>query len=309
VNENRRLRSISYDNLHDTDYFSRRATEFIRNHEQDPNPWFMVVAPTAPHSPARFAKRHAGMFRGAEMPKPASFNEADVSDKPLWVRRQPRLGARGVRKVEEHWRRVQRSLQSVDDLVGDAVASLSATGQLENTYIVYTSDNGYLFYRHREDGKGAPYEEAIGVPLIVRGPGVPQGAARTQLVANTDWAPTIADWAQVSEDRLPDFVDGRSYAPLLAENPPEAWRERLLIEFYRGLRKFRGMRTLDGRVYVEYTSTGEKEYYDLNADPNQLENAYPELSADTRQALADQLAALKSCPRSATQTCEAAEGP
>jgi arylsulfatase A-like enzyme len=300
------LRSISYDNLHDTDYFSRRATQFIRGHEGDPDPWFMVVAPTAPHSPARFAKRHAGMFRGAEMPKPPSFNERDVSDKPRWVRNQPLLDAQGVKHVEEYWRKVQRSLQSVDDLVGEAVASLSATGQLENTYVVYASDNGYLFHRHREEGKGAPYEEAIGVPLIVRGPGVPRGAVRTQLVANTDWAPTIAAWAGVTP---PDFVDGRSFAPLLSQNPPEAWRERLLMEFFMGLREFRGMRTSDGRVYVEYLETGEKEYYDLDDDPYQLENSYPELGAEAKQALAEQLGALKGCAPSKVETCKTAEGP
>jgi arylsulfatase A-like enzyme len=306
VNENGRLRSISYDSLHDTDYFSRRATDFIRAHEGDPDPWFMVVAPTAPHSPARFAKRHAGMFQRTEMPKPDSFNEADVSDKPRWVREQPRLGARGVKRVEAYWRKTQRSLQSVDDLVGEAVASLSATGQLDNTYVVYASDNGYLFHRHRVAEKGAPYEESIGVPFVVRGPGVPAGAVRTQLVANTDWAPTIAAWARVTP---PNFVDGRSFAPLLSQNPPEAWRERLLIEFFKDNHAFRGMRTSDGRVYVEYPNSGEKEYYDLGADPYQLENSYAELGAEAKQALAKQLGPLKGCAPGTDAPCKTAEGP
>ena len=242
------------------------------------------------------------------MPKPPSFNEQDVSDKPRWVRNQPRLGAPGVKKVEEYWRKVQRSLQSVDDLVGDAVASLSSTHQLENTYIVYTSDNGYLFYRHRDDNKGAPYEEAIGVPLIVRGPGVPQGEVRSQLVANTDWAPTIADWAQVEEEKLPDYIDGRSFEPLISpQAPPEAWRERLLIEFYKGLKKFRGMRTADGRVYVEYVGTGEKEYYDLGDDPYQLENAYQSADPALKEELASRLAALRDCAADECGTAE--DGP
>ena len=240
------------------------------------------------------------------MPKPDSFNEADVSDKPRWVRKQPWLDARGVKQAEEYWRKVQRSLQSVDDLVGEAVASLSATGQLGNTYVVYASDNGYLFHRHRVAEKGAPYEESVGVPFVVRGPGVPAGAVRTQLVANTDWAPTIASWAGVTP---PDFVDGRSLAPLLSQDPPEAWRERLLIEFFKGNHAFRGIRTSDGRVYVEYPDTGEKEYYDLGADPNQLENSYPELGAEAKQALAEQLVALKGCAPGTVETCKTAEGP
>ena len=91
-------------------------------------------------------------------------------------------------------------------------------------------------------------------------------------------------------------MDGRSFAPLLSQNSPEVLRERLLIEFYRGIRKFRGMRTSNGRVYVEYPSTGEKEYHDLGADPHQLENSYTEFGAEAKQALAGQLVSLKPCP-------------
>jgi N-acetylglucosamine-6-sulfatase len=101
--------------------------------------------------------------------------------------------------------------------VGNVVVALADTNQLSDTYVVYASDNGYLLYRHRVKGKGAPYEESIGVPLIVRGPGVPHGKTRDQIVANTDWAPTIARWARVQP---PDFVDGRSFAPLLSSSPP-----------------------------------------------------------------------------------------
>jgi arylsulfatase A-like enzyme len=125
-------------------------------------------------------------------------------------------------------------------------------------------------------------------------------------VANTDWAPTIAAWARVTP---PNFVDGRSFAPLLSQNPPEAWRERLLIEFFKDNHAFRGMRTSDGRVYVEYPDTGEKEYYDLGADPYQLENSYPELGAEAKQTLAEQLVALKGCAPGTVRTCRNAEGP
>jgi hypothetical protein len=104
-------------------------------------------------------------------------------------------------------------------------------------------------------------------------------------------------------------VDGRSFAPLLSQDPPEAWRERLLIEFFKGIRKFRGMRTSDGRVYVEYPNTGEKEYYDLGSDLYQLGNSYPELGTEAEQTLAEQLGPLKGCAHSAVETCKTAEGP
>jgi N-acetylglucosamine-6-sulfatase len=305
INENGHLKTIDYDNLHDTDYYSRRANEFIRDHERDADPWFMVVAPTAPHSPAYFAKRHAGMFRKVEMPKPPSFNEQDVSDKPLWVRKQPRLKARGIRHQEQHWRKVQRSLQSVDDLVGEAVDVLAATDQLDNTYVVYASDNGFQFYRHRIKKKGAPYEESIGIPFIVRGPGVPQGEVRTQLVANTDWAPTIAAWAGV---KPPDFIDGRSFAPLLSHNPPDDWRERLVIEFFKKEHRFYGLRTADGETYVEYPITGEKEYYELANDPWQLTSA--QLAAENTErieALSKALSELQHCSATKSISCQEQE--
>ncbi len=117
---------------------------------------------------------------------PRTVHPDSVSDKPSWISSKPRLGPEKVSKTEEYWRQRQRALQSVDDLVGNVVRALADTNQLENTYVVYTSDNGYLLYCHRVKGKGAPYEESIGVPLIVRGPGVPRGETRGQIVANTD---------------------------------------------------------------------------------------------------------------------------
>ena len=302
VNENGDIKTYDRHELHETDYYSDRAEEFVRNHRGDGDPWFMVVATSAPHKPASFAERHAGMFRHAEMPKPPSFNEKDVSDKPKWVRNQPRLGARGIRREQQYWRRVQRSLQSVDDLVGNVVDVLGDTNQLGETYVVYASDNGYLFHRHRIAEKGAPYEESIGIPFVVRGPGVPAGEVRSQLVANTDWAPTIANWAGVAP---PDFIDGRSFAPLLSESPPAAWRKRLLIEFFKENHGFRGLRTAEGETYVEYQETGEKEYYDLSTDLWQLESAHA--APENARRLGELSATLSNLEDCAGETCRAME--
>ena len=173
---------------------------------------------------------------------------------------------------------------------------------MDESYVVYTSDNGYLFHRHRIAEKGAPYEESIGVPFVVRGPGVPVGALRSQLVINTDWAPTIADWAGVTP---PVFVDGRSFAPLLSESTSADWRKRFLIEFFKANHAFRGLRTAEGETYVEYKKTGEKEYYDLATDLWQLESAHcaPE-NAERLGKLSADLSGLESC---AGPTCREAE--
>jgi N-acetylglucosamine-6-sulfatase len=300
INENGEIRTYDRRQLHDTDYLSRKAEGFVRARRDERRPWFLVVATNAPHSPAFAAERHQDLFRKAKMPKPPSFNEADVSDKPEWIRNKPKLDRQQVAEAEEYWRQQQRALQSVDDLVGNVVGALADTSQLKNTYVVYASDNGYLLYRHRVESKGAPYEESIGVPLIVRGPRVPHGVVRGQIVSNTDWAPTIARWAQVQP---PDFVDGRAFSPLLSPSPPP-WRKRLLIEFFHSRdRSFRGVRTSDHRTYVHY-DTGERELYRLDADPHQLRNTYRKAAPTSIAKLEDQLRALKNCARAECSTAE-----
>jgi N-acetylglucosamine-6-sulfatase len=301
VNEDGKIKTYNRNELHDTDYLSRRAEGFVRAQRDERRPWFLVVATNAPHSPVFVPNRHRNLFSKAKMPKPPSFNERDVSDKPSWVRRLPRLGSKGVSEAQKYWRERQRALQSVDDLVGNVVAALADTNQLNDTYVVFASDNGYLLYRHRVKSKGAPYEESIGVPLIVRGPGVAHGEVRTQIVANTDWAPTIANWAGV---KPPEFVDGTSFSGVLRANPP-AWRKRLLIEWFHSDRAFRGVRTSDNRTYVRYEKTGEGELYGLDADPYQLRNVYRSANPDSIAQLEDQLRALSSCER---EECSAAEG-
>ena len=89
---------------------------------------------------------------------------------------------------------------SVEDLLRQIITTLQETGELNNTYIFFTSDNGFHLGNHRvyPGGKWLPYEEDIGVPLMVRGPGVPAGAVREQLVINNDLAPTIAELAGVN---------------------------------------------------------------------------------------------------------------
>jgi arylsulfatase A-like enzyme len=205
-----------------------------------------------------------------------------------------------VEEAKQEWRQRQPSLQSVDDLVGQVVGALAETGQLDETYVVYVSANGWLEYRHRVRGEGAPYEESIGVPLVMPGPGVTRGSVRRQLVANIDWAPTMVDWAGITP---PQFVEGRSLSPLLSQRPPTNWRERLLIEFYEN-HTSHGLRTADGETYVEY-ETGEKEYYDLSADPWQVKSAHRAPGSDDRlRALWADLSDLKRC---AEATCREAE--
>jgi N-acetylglucosamine-6-sulfatase len=197
--------------------------------------------------------------------------------------------------------------------VGRLVGALRNTGELYNTYLVFTSDNGIHLGEHRIQGKVTAYDEAVHVPLLVRGPSVPQGATRSQMVLNNDLAPTFAD---LNSAKVPAFVDGRSLKPLLSVNPPASWRSAFLIEHRRSMEDG-GVRAIPAQeipnydavrtsryLYVEYSTTGEKELYDLRADPYALTNLYASASPTLLSDFQSTLDELKSC---AGETCKTAE--
>jgi N-acetylglucosamine-6-sulfatase len=313
INENGRIVTYQRSEIHDTDLHAQTAESFIRNTAGN-RPFFMYLAPNAPHDPAYFAPRHAGMFSNTPLPKPSSFNEADVSDKPQWVRNKPRLSSTEISNLTDFYRRRLRALQSLDEMVERLENTMRAIGELSNTYIVLTSDNGIYLGEHRLQAKGAAYNASPRVPLLIRGPGVPQGVTRSQMALNNDLAPTFASWAGVTP---PGFVDGRPLSPLLTSSPPAAWRTALLVEHRRTPEEFAYVRAIPNYSavrtsrynYVEY-ETGEKELYDLNADPTELTNIYNRAPQTLRSDLKARLDALKTCARAGTSatSCKRAEG-
>ena len=192
-------------------------------------------------------------------------------------------------------------------MVGDILRLLKDRGELGNTYVVFTTDNGLLRGQHRLLKKSTPYEEAAGVPLVIRGPGVPAGMVRDQLVINNDFAPTFADWADTD---VPGFVDGRSFAPLLQQDPPTGsdWRTAILNEQQQRQRfhipDYEAVRTR-AHTYVRW-KTGERELYDLHKDPYELENIAGRADPTVVARLKTRLELLSTCRGS---TCRATEGP
>lgn len=287
---------------HRTDWLSGRAAEFIEDQRGSSEPFFMQVSPWDTHSPLVSPERHRNAYARARAPRPPSFGEADVSDKPTWVREMPPLKEQEVAQFDRHHGSRMRGALTLEDLSRDLIGALSRAGRLDDTYLIFTSDNGYHMGLHRIRGaKWTPYTEAHEVPFVVRGPGVPQNRSFDALVANTDLAPTVLDLAGLSP---PGWMDGRSFVPFLDGTPPDTWRSSLLIEGaghgrqnrpgYAGVRR-------ENAVYVHYAN-GEKEYYDLARDPYQLENR-PE---DAPQAIKRDLKALKTC---AGASCAKAENP
>ena len=147
-----------------------------------------------PIIPLNRPPRYADRFPNVIAPHPPSFNEQDVSDKPRWIRQKKLRTSTNIhRRIDKLYGNRLRSMLAVDDLVGRLVDSLRYSRKLSNTYIVFTSDNGWSMGEHRRaKGKWSAYEEDIRVPLIVRGPSVPEGEVRTHMVLNNDFAPTFA---------------------------------------------------------------------------------------------------------------------
>jgi N-acetylglucosamine-6-sulfatase len=329
-----------------TDVVTRLAVRLIRRWGPRPRPFFLSIAYLAPHlgsgadgdsatracSPPRGdapdapvpAPRHADVTAGEPLPKPPSFDEEDVSDKPAAAVPGRRLRAGQRRAAErEHACRIA-SLQAVDEGLSDLVGALRAKGLLESTNLVFTSDHGYLLGEHRFVGrKNLPYEESLRVPLLIAGPDVPPGSRIEELVANADLVPTILELTKVEPPRrLRRPIDGQSLMPLLREE--EDWTDRAVP--IQGRSKTRptpdgafevssyvGVRT-NRYAYFEYRSTdletqeaaaaadlgaGKRvgaELYDLDLDPYQLESRHRDSRySATRRKLSQLTKRLQRC--------------
>ena len=330
VNDNgtiKRFGSKSTD--YSTDQLNTQVQEFIRtNAAPNKPPFFAYVAPYAPHDPARPGPGDQNTFNGIKAPRAElSFNEADVTDKPPWIQSLRKLTSDDIANINQRHENRIESLQAVDDLVGAVVSTLGQQGVLSNTYIVFTSDNGFHHGEHRiRQGKARPYEESVRVPLVISGPGVAAGSTTDNLVLNTDYFPTFMDLAGA---QTPSYVDGRSLRPVLTGSAtPSSWRTAILIEG-RGSgsdpeievdRNYNAVRT-STRKYVEYEG-GFRELYDHliplgtpGADPNEVTNTYSSAASTVapRPELKARLDALRDCHSDDLTTpedesCQAAEG-
>ena len=351
LNENGHIVSYDADRYHLDDVISDKASSYAEHAARPDPPFFtanrpflMWIGMKAPHQPATTAPRDKKTYPDVSLPRPPSFDEKDVSDKPTWVSDNPPLSLEQKRYMEELHRRRLQSMLAVDDMIGDLIGALHDSGELDNTYIVFTSDNGFHLGQHRLGaGKWTAYEEDIRIPLVVSGPGVPEGRTLHHMVLTNDLAPTFADLAGAG---IPSFVDGRSLKPLLTDEPTplEDWRKRFLIEAVaerdaerstfvnesevtplltgdplpNNWRKSSAMTAQSseewGRpwmkalrtnnyLYVEY-KTGEHELYDLRKDPYELHNMYASASLELKQRLEAQLDALRQC---SAEECRMAE--
>ena len=285
-----------------TDVLRNQTLQFIDTSVAHSRPFFAYVAPKAPHGPFPASiPRHQHDYDGERAPRLPSFNEESLSDKPPRVQSLPSFRTGQIAEIDSwHEKRVE-SLQALDDLVAAVGSKVRSAGVMHNTYIVFTSDNGFQEGEHRIPmGKARPYKESVRVPLLVRGPGVQAGSTTDELTLNTDFLPTFTDLAGTA---TPAYIDGRSLRPLLEVRPAISWRTAILLERSDSEspnKSFYGIRTSDGKKYIEYQG-GFRELYNLNVDPHELVNSYDE---ESPPALAARLEALKGC---AGAGCRAAE--
>ena len=331
-----------------TDLLAWRAVNFLDEAAAAGTPFFLEIMPLAPHveivpGVTRFepyqeiwkwdirpAPRHAGSV--AAWPPIAPAMNEDLGDKPAWMqpgtrRARPPLTAEDYLYLTRQYRHRLESLRAVDDLIGAVVATLRGNGQLANTVLVFTSDNGFLYGEHNMAEKVVAYEESIRAPLFVRMPDGRGPRTVDALVLNNDLAPTIAALAGAAPGLE---MDGTSFAPLLAADVPD-WRKRFLVEHWDSgalmdVPGYAAVRVKSAPpaglpadlLYLEYRNPdvdglwNAPEFYDLATDPHQCESLHASedpVRVAQRQVLHGVLAALRACAGETCRQLEFCPGP
>ncbi len=289
-----------------TDVLAAQAADMVTEFSATDEPFFVWSSFIAPHGtcqgnsevdcsgPPPAADRHADILGDVALPslKSSSFNEADVSDKP----KDSRTASPVDPAVQQTLFTARlRALAALDEGIAGIVAALDEAGTLDDTVIMFTSDNGYLFGEHRLVGKNVPYEESLRVPLVMRGPDIPAGERRRQTVAMIDLAPTIAELAQAKAMMR---IDGHSILGYAVKDRRQQDRGLLIQAGSRGKKKatawkWRGVRT---DRYTLVRRHGSVELYDRVIDPDQLVNVASERRYRAlRRALSRYLDTLEDC--------------
>lgn len=283
-----------------TDLLTDHAIEFIKEQDKE-KPYFLMLSHKAVHEPFRPAIRHKKAFgEGLKDQEPLSFS-SDFKGKPLWQRRQR------VEDVRWHWRTKDREQESiperiaqedfgkrskyvdqlrcaaaVDEGIGKILETLKKRGSLENTLIVFSSDNGYFHGEHRRWDKRLAYEESLRIPMLISYPKlIAENSTVDGMVNNIDFAPTILEYAGI---RIPEQMQGLSIKPLL-EGEKESLREEVFYEYWtelvHSIPTMTALRT-DRIKLISFPELEDiDELYDLEKDPHEMTNLvqHPEYSS------------------------------
>lgn len=266
-----------------TRVFSQKARTFVAP-SGDGRPWFLYLAYTAPHGPGGPDPLDTNAGTNVTFPMPPSVCEKDVSDKPAFIRKKPLCTITAAEYSTKMRDQQLRMLASVDRGLGQIFADLKASGQLGNTLVMFLSDNGHQMWQHRVRVKELPYEESVRVPFLARWDALGASAKgnRQQLAVNIDIAPTIVAAAGVATHGP---FDGKSLIPVFTD-PNSQLRSEFLLEHKmlnsadQGGPSYCGVR--DTRWKYVYYQTGERELYDLSADPYEMQSLHAQSGYQTR---------------------------
>ena len=265
------------------DVLSAKAGAFIDSAAGSGQPFMLEVATFAPHAPYTPAPRYANAAAQVPYPKTPAYDRLP-SNASSWLQDHPPLSVQEQATITTDYRKRVEADLAVDDMIGHLEAELQARGVANNTYFIFSSDNGYHMGEYRLDpGKQTAFDTDIHVPLIVTGPGVPAGRVDGQLVSNIDLCPTFETLAGLP---VPATVDGHSLAVLWHGQDPPGWRQAILIEHHGPDNSpadpdrqnnqegdppsYEAVRTANA-LYVRYDN-GQQEYYDTATDPYELNN-------------------------------------
>jgi N-acetylglucosamine-6-sulfatase len=279
----------SADADYSTDVLRDLAVQFIHDAPSG-QPFFLYFAPKAPHAPATPAPRHAGMFSGVPPWRPPNYNEADVSDKPAWVQAIAPWGPTKQANTDAFDQKQLESLQAVDEAVAALLQALADVGHLDDTIVIFASDNGYAWGAHRWQPKQCEYEECMRVPLAIRyKPLAPLPRVETGFGLNIDYGLTLAELAGATPD---PGADGLSMVRLLDGTAP-SWRTDFVEEHWGAkMPTYAEVRGIPWKYNELFT--GETELYDILSDPFELTNvASDPANAGTVALLAARLRELR----------------
>ncbi|KAF4980233.1 hypothetical protein FZEAL_3712 [Fusarium zealandicum] len=302
---------VQHNGSHTSDLISGYAHELLEEAINSKDPFFVAISPIAPHSNmegnrregggARSmtipipAERHSHLFEGVQVPRTDNFNP-DSPSGVSWIRELPQLNDSSVSYIDEYYRARLQALQGVDEIVEQVVQQLDDAGILEDTYIIYTSDNGFHMGHHRlPPGKTCGFDEDIRVPLFIRGPGFSGGSVETAVTTHIDLAPTVLKLAGVE---LRSDFDGTPIPVLPGgrEPPGDTRHEHVAVEYWgtalaegeiggfdgKGQtampnNTYKGVRIVheDYDLYYSAWCSNEHELYDLKTDPGQVKNLFP----------------------------------
>ncbi|KAH7242018.1 alkaline-phosphatase-like protein [Fusarium tricinctum] len=288
---------------HTSDLISKYAHDLLGEAIDSKNPFFVAIAPIAPHSNINVdrepgspmtipipAKRHSHLFEGAKVPRTDNFNPESASG-VSWIRKLSQLNESSVAYIDNYYRARLQALQGVDEIVEQVIKQLEDAKLLDETYIIYSSDNGFHLGQHRlPPGKECGFDEDIRVPLFIRGPGVSPGSVEKAVTTHIDLAPTLLKLAGVElrkdfdgtpipvlpdqENKRHEHVAVEYWGTAIAEGEVGGFDGKGQINMPNNT--YKGVRIVheDYDLYYSAWCNNEHELYNIKTDPGQLSNLF-----------------------------------